>query len=397
MFIQGVNGYFLIAHVDMDAFYASVEVLDHPQLRGKPVIVGHGKRGVVSAASYEARKFGVRSAMPIFQARKLCPQGHYMPPRRDRYSAVSRKVMAVLEGFSPLVEPISVDEAFLDLGGTELLWGPPHEAGMALKRAMLQKTGLVCSVGIAPVRFLAKIASDRDKPDGLVVVDDLEAFLPTVRLKEISGVGAKSQKRLKLLGLTRLTQLRELGKEELERIMGSIGPRLWELSMGIDPTGVSTTRKIKSISHEITLGDDTADRELIRSYMLGMSQKVGRRLRAKGLCAKTVTIKLKHTDFKLVTRSKGLSEPTDQASDIFTAAKELLSAYKPAGPFRLIGVGTSGLVPWDRAQAPLLDRERKDKERAVARAEDELVKRFGDKALVRGGALNAFSKRGQKE
>ena len=382
----------MIAHVDMDAFYASVEALDRPELCGKPVIVGGGKRGVVSAASYEARKFGVRSAMPIFQARRLCPQGHYLRPRMQRYVAVSRKVMQVLRGFSPLVEPISVDEAFLDLAGTEQLWGPPDQAGLALKRAMKQQTGLTCSVGLAPVRFLAKIASDRDKPDGLVVVDDLERFLPTVELKEISGVGGKSQQRLKLLGFSKLIQLRDLGAEELERIMGSIGPRLWELSMGIDPTGVNPVRKIKSVSHEITLGEDTADRELIRSHMLAMSQKVCRRLRAKGLCAKTANIKLKHTDFKLVTRSKTLAEPTDQASELFAAAKEMLSAYKPAGPFRLIGVGASGLVSWDLAQAPLLDRERRHKERAVSQAEDELTRRFGDKAIMRGGALKAYAK-----
>ncbi|MBV1739338.1 MAG: DNA polymerase IV [Desulfarculus sp.] len=188
--MQGLEGQ-VLAHVDMDAFYAAVERLDQPRLAGAPIIVGGGKRGVVSAASYEARRFGVRSAMPMFEARSRCPQGVFLTPRMERYRQVSRRVMEVLAGFSPLLEPVSVDEAYLDLTGTERLWGPPAQAGMAIKRAMHQATGLTCSVGIAPVRFLAKIASDRDKPDGLTVVTDLEAFLATVSLKEVPGVGAR--------------------------------------------------------------------------------------------------------------------------------------------------------------------------------------------------------------
>ena len=201
--MQEIGGQ-VLAHVDMDAFYAAVERLDRPQLVGAPIIVGGGKRGVVAAASYEARRFGVRSAMPMYEARSRCPQGVFLPPRMERYRQVSRKVMEVLAGFSPLLEPVSVDEAFLDLSGTERLWGPPLQAGRAIKQAMHQATGLICSVGIAPVRFLAKIASDRDKPDGLTVVEDLEAFLATVGLKEVPGVGAKARARLGEMGLTRL-------------------------------------------------------------------------------------------------------------------------------------------------------------------------------------------------
>ena len=387
----------MIAHVDMDAFYASVEVLDRPELRGKPVIVGGSTRGVVSAASYEARKFGVRSALPIFQARRLCPQGVYIHPRMERYQQVSRKVMEVLGRFSPLVEPISVDEAFLDLSGTESLWGDPKETGLKLKRTMLEVTGLRCSVGIAPLRFLAKIASDRDKPDGLVVVDDLEAFLATVRLKEVSGVGKGAQKRLGDLGLTRLIEVRDLGPERTERIMGSFGRRLWELASGIDPTGVNPQGKVKSISHEVTLERDSSDRGLIESHFLAMSQKVCRRLRRKGLCAGTVTIKLKHTDFKLVTRSKSLPQASDQARHIYEAARELLANYKPGGPFRLIGVGASALVTWDRVQTPLWEQTRSQKDQAVSRAEDLLVKKFGEKVLVRAGAMPALGRKPDKK
>ncbi len=380
----------MIAHVDMDAFYASVEALDRPELLGKPVIVGGSTRGVVSAASYEARRYGVHSAMPIFQARRLCPQGIFIPPRMERYQQVSRKVMEVLSSFSPLVEPISVDEAFLDLSGTEALWGSPGQTAVKLKTAMRESTGLKCSVGIAPLRFLAKIASDRDKPDGLVIVEDLEAFLATVLLEEVSGVGKGAQKRLGEMGLSHLIQVRELGPERTERVLGSFGRRLWELANGIDPTGVNPGRDVKSVSHEVTLIRDTADRDLIEAHMLAMSQKVCRRLRRKGLCAGTVTIKLKHTDFKLVTRSKSLAQASDQTRDIFAAARELLRQYKPGGPFRLIGVGASGLVTWDRVQTPLWEQGRTHKDQAVSRAEDLLVSKFGEKALIRAGAMPAL-------
>lgn len=381
------DGSQVLAHVDMDAFYASVERLDRPQLAGAPIIVGGGKRGVVSAASYEARRFGVRSAMPMFEARSRCPQGVFLPVRMERYQQVSRRVMEVLAGFTPLLEPVSVDEAYLDLTGTERLWGPPPAAGRAIKEAMRRTVGLTCSVGIAPVRFLAKIASDRDKPDGLTVVEDLETFLATVSLKEVPGVGARARERLGQMGLGRLVELRELGPERLERIMGVFGRRLWELSWGRDPSGVSPEREVKSVSNETTLEADTGDREELEARLLGLSQKVARRLRAKGLCGRTVTLKLKHRDHRLVTRSATLARPTDAAGEIYAAARELLAAYGAPGPFRLIGVGLSHLGAAGQGQAELFGAAKAGRNRALDRAEDAIVARFGEKAITRGAQI----------
>ena len=386
--MQGIGGQ-VLAHVDMDAFYAAVERLDRPQLVGAPIIVGGGKRGVVAAASYEARRFGVRSAMPMYEARSRCPQGVFLPPRMDRYRQMSRKVMEVLAGFSPLLEPVSVDEAFLDLSGTERLWGPPAQAGMAIKQAMRRATGLTCSVGIAPVRFLAKIASDRDKPDGLTVVEDLEAFLVTVSLKEVPGVGAKARQRLGEMGLTRLKELRELGPQRLERMMGVFGHRLWDLAWGRDESGVTPGREVKSVSNEITLEADTGDREVLAAHLLGLSQKVARRLRGQGFCGRTVTLKLKHRDHRLVTRSATLAQPTDAAGEIFAAAGELLRAYTQPGPFRLIGVGVSHLSTPGQGQAELFGAEKTGRNQALGRAEDAIVARFGERAITRAAQISA--------
>ncbi|MCB2225585.1 MAG: DNA polymerase IV [Desulfarculaceae bacterium] len=393
---MGVEPGRLLAHVDMDAFYAAVERLDDPTLAGKPIIVGGGKRGVVSAASYEARRYGVRSAMPMFQARARCPQGVYLRPRMERYVELSRQVMAVLAGFSPLVEPVSVDEAYLDLSGTARLWGPPHQTGRAIKQAVRSATGLTCSVGLAPVRFLAKIASDRDKPDGLTVVSDLEAFLATVSLAEVPGVGAKARERLGAMGLTRLVEARGLGAERLERALGVFGRRLWDLAWGRDDTPVSPGREVKSVSNERTLEGDTTDRELLAAHLLGLSQKVARRLRRGGLVGRTVTLKLKHADHRLVTRSETLAGPIDGAEEIYAAARGLLEAYALPGPFRLIGVGVSHLAEPGAGQAGLFAAPAKERRGALGKAEDAIVARFGEKALTRAGSLGALDQRPSK-
>ncbi|MCF8034542.1 MAG: DNA polymerase IV [Desulfarculaceae bacterium] len=383
----------LVAHVDMDAFYAAVERLDDPGLTGRPIIVGGGRRGVVSAASYEARRYGVRSAMPMFQARARCPQGAFLPVRMERYVQVSRQVMLVLAGFSPLLEQVSVDEAYLDLSGTERLWGDPAQTGRAIKQAVRGTIGLTCSVGLAPVRFLAKIASDRDKPDGLTVVSDLEAFLATVSLAEVPGVGAKARERLGAMGLNRLIEARALGAERLERTLGVLGRRLWELAWGRDDTPVTPEREVKSISNERTLERDTADRELLGAHLLGLSQKVARRLRRQGLSGRTVTLKLKHADHRLVTRSETLAGPTEAAEEVYAAAHRLLGAYSPPGPFRLIGVGISGLGDPAQGQAGLFTARQKGRQNALDRAEDAIVARFGDQALTRAGSLTTLDQK----
>jgi len=377
----------MIAHVDMDAFYASVEVLDDPALAGRPVMVGGGKRGVVSAASYAARAYGVHSAMPLFQARRLCPHGVFLPVRMERYRQVSNQVMRVLEGFSPVVEQVSVDEAYVDLAGTRGLWGGPRQAGEGLKRAVRDATELTCSVGVAPLRFLAKIASDREKPDGLTVVEEVEPFLATVRLAEVPGVGAKSQARLAEMGFTRLLELRGLGRRRLEQSFGAWGVRLWNLAQGVDPRGVGAEGGVKSVSHEVTLESDTSDRELLRAVMLDLAQKVCRRLRRKGLKGRVAVLKLRHADLRLVTRRKTLAQASDQAGELFRAASGLLDAYSHPGPYRLVGVGMAGLAPEAQGQAALFGREEEGKGKALGRAEDEISRRFGEKAITRGGAL----------
>ena len=386
----------MLAHVDMDAFYASVEVLDNPALSGKPVIVGGTVRGVISACSYEARKKGLHSAMPIFQAKRLCPEGHYLPVRMARYQQVSREVMLVLESFSPVVEKVSVDEAYLDLAGSEKLWGPPREAGLAIKRAIREKTGLTCSVGIAPVRFLAKIASDRDKPDGLCLVDGLEEFLATVALKEVPGVGTKAQQKLSALGLSSLVELRALGEQRLERMFGLWGRRLWDLAHGRDETGLTPDREVKSVSAENTLAEDTADQEILASHLLTLCQKVCRRLRAKGLAGRGITLKLKTSDFRQITRSHAADQPVDRTELLYPEALKLLRANAKGQCFRLIGVGVDRLAGGQGGTELLFGKAERDKGRALAKAEDELFRRFGEKALVRAGSLAALDRKGDK-
>lgn len=377
----------MLAHVDMDAFYAAVEVLDRPELAGLPVIVGGGARGVVSAASYPARAFGVRSAMPLFEARRRCPQGIFVPVRMERYRQMSRRVMEVLGRFSPLVEQVSVDEAYLDLKGTPALKAGASAAGTAIKQVVQAATGLTCSVGLAPLRYLAKIASDRDKPDGLTVVVDVEAFLATVTLKEVPGCGAKARERLGALGLGRLIELRALGRERLERLLGAFGLRLWDLAHGRDSAGVEMEREIKSVSHEQTFAQDIADRTVLASHLLSLAEKVGRRLRRYGLAGRTVTLKLRHQDFRLVTRGKSLPRPSDSTQEIYQAARGLLMAYAPRGPFRLIGLAVSGLEPAGSGLGGLFDRQEQAKAQALGRAEDLVCQRFGQDALRRAGGL----------
>ncbi len=380
----------------MDAFYAAVEVLDRPELAGAPVIVGGGARGVVSAASYAARVFGVRSAMPLFEARRRCPQGVFVPVRMERYRQMSRQVMAVLGRFSPLLEQVSVDEAYLDLKGTPALKRGPQAAGRAIKEAVRQATGLTCSVGLAPLRYLAKIASDRDKPDGLTLVTDVEAFLATVTLKEVPGCGAKARERLGALGLSRLIELRPLGRARLEGLLGAFGARLWDLAQGIDPAGVELEREIKSVSHEQTFARDIADREMLASHLLSLAEKVGRRLRRYGLTGRTVTLKLRHQDFRLVSRQQALPRPSDSTQEIYQAARGLLMGYAPKGPFRLIGLGVSGLEPAGTGQAGLFDQQTQAQAQALHRAEDLVKERFGESALQRAGTWPALAKPGRR-
>ena len=378
----------MLAHVDLDAFYASAEELDNPQLKGLPVIVGGLEgRGVVSACSYAARALGVRSAMPMFKARKLCPQAVFMPARMAHYQELSNQVMNILAGFSPCLEQVSIDEAFLDLRGTLHLWGnSPLSAAQALQSAIKRQMGLSCSVGVAPLRFLAKIATERGKPGGVSVVEDVDDFISSIALKEISGVGESALARLREAGLTRLAELQDLPCELLERLLGRHGVKLWHMARGQDPRGVTPERTAKSIGHEITFEHDIADPDLLNAHLLQLCQKVARRLRGHELSAASLTLKIKFPDFRQKTFSRALAEPSADALEIY---KILRGFLRPGQSCRLLGVTASRLSP--PAPPGLFQ---KNKLNSLHRAEDSLYQRFGSRALTRAGALLAQPSKG---
>lgn len=338
----------MILHLDMDAFYASVEQLDHPWLRGRCVIVGGSSgRGVVSAASYEARRFGVRSAMPMFQARRLCPHAAFVPPRMQRYQQLSREVLAVLRDFSPRVEPVSIDEAFMDLAGTESLQGPPAALALVLKTRIRDILQLTCSVGVAPNRFLAKIASDFNKPDGLTVIEpeQVHDFIERLPIAKVPGVGPKAQTKLSELGIRCLSDIRRFPLALLESAFGSFGARLLELSHGIDPTPVTPDSPCKSVSSECTLEQDTRETGALARCLLDQAEDVAAALRREGVRARTVVLKIKHADFRLSTRRTTFAPPTQSARELYGQALRLLEGYRLTQKVRLIGLGATGLVP----------------------------------------------------
>jgi DNA polymerase-4 len=381
----------IILHVDMDAFFASVEQLDDPALRGRPVVVGgQSGRGVVAAASYEARQFGIHSAMPIFQARQRCRDLVIVPPRRKRYAQLSRKIMAILEAFSPLVEPISIDEAFMDISGCRRLHGDPPEIGRAVKKEIRDQLGLTCSVGIAPAKFMAKIASDMEKPDGLTIIPpgQVEGFIHQLPIHKVPGVGARAREQLGAMGIKTLGNIRSCPKHLLIRKMGKFGHRLIALANGRDDAKVTTVRETKSISTETTLSEDTADRNELRAHLLSQSQSVASEMRRKQLKGRTITLKVKTADFRLHSRSRTLSRPVQSADPVYRIAVELLNDFPLAKPVRLIGVGASGLRPESEpVQAELFSGGRQThnpKWDKVDRAMDAVHRRYGEKALARG-------------
>ncbi|HUZ16791.1 MAG TPA: DNA polymerase IV [Spirochaetia bacterium] len=333
-------------HVDLDAFFASVEQSDNPALRGKPVIIGAapGHRGVVAACSYEARTFGVRSAMPISEAYRRCPKGVYLPVRMERYHEVSINVMTLLYEFTPEVRQLSVDEASLDMSGTERLFGPPVETARKLKERVRRDTGLTISVGIAPNRYLAKIASERGKPDGLYPVEpgkEIE-FLDGLELKDLWGVGKKTRGRLTELGVTSIADLRSRSLEEIQSLMGmGSGAFLYSVVRGEDPGVYREERKSHSISNEQTFERDIEAEEELRRAVLGLSERVMFRLLEERVTAKTVFIKLRYADFHTITAQQALGHPPVTASEIDRAAMVLLRSKWNGGAIRLIGVGIS--------------------------------------------------------
>lgn len=337
----------MILHIDMDAFFASVEQLDAPDLRGKCVIVGgRSHRGVVTAASYEARKFGIHSAMPIYQAKQKCPDAVIVPGRMARYKEISKQIMELLQDFTPAVEPVSIDEAYLDITGFERLHGTSEQIGISIKRRISEAVNLSCSVGIASTKFLAKIASDMHKPDGLTIISPEEAlpFIQDLPIRKVPGVGKVMHAQLDMIGIKTLGDVSRLSENTLEAKLGKFGYRLRDLALNIDKSIVSPLSTAKSISTETTLMEDTKDKDLLTRHLMRQSENVGRRLRQAGVRAKTVTVKVKHADFRRATRSTTLNTPTQSSDTIYKAANKLLLTYTIEKPIRLIGVGAAGLL-----------------------------------------------------
>jgi DNA polymerase-4 len=379
-----------ILHVDMDAFYASVEQRDNPELRGKPVIVGGsaGQRGVVSAASYEARRFGVHSAMPSATARRLCPQGVFLPVRMRHYATIARQIRDILLSFTPLVEPLSLDEAFLDVRGCEGLFGPAPEMARQIRQRVREETGLVASVGVAPNKFLAKLASDLRKPDALVVVpaDGVAEFLRPLPVGRIWGVGARGEKRLHALGLHTVGQLAALPEEVLAGHFGETGRHVWRLANGLDSRHVVPDREARSISTETTFAHDIGDLDVLRVWLLDLVDQLAARLRRHGLRGRTVELKLRSSDFRTRTRSLSLADPTDVTDTIWQAVRTLFErgATRDVLPLRLIGVGASKLTRDATVQSDLFDGEQTERQSKLDRAVDAIRGQFGTGSIKRG-------------
>jgi DNA polymerase IV len=379
-----------IFHVDLDAFYASVEQRDDPTLRGRPVIVGAlpGHRGVVSACSYEARRFGVRSAMPISEAARRCPKGVFLPVRMDHYIEVSHRIMAILRGYAPQVQQISVDEAFLDLTGTERLLGDPLAAGREIKDRVREAERLSISIGIAPNRYLAKLASESGKPDGLVQVREGQEihFLDGLRLKDLWGLGKKTLARLREAGITTVPELRALSERQLASLFGEGGARfLHGAARGADLGIHSEAPRSHSLSHEMTFEHDTADREILRTSLLELSQLLIKRILEEDDHSRTVSLKLRTGDFETTTVQTTLPRPPGSAREIHRVALELLDKrWDGTTPVRLIGVGVQGSVAQEPAQGELFD-EAKDRERRIEQVALELSRK--DATLTRASLL----------
>ncbi len=377
-----------ILHVDLDAFFAAVEQRDRPELRGRPVIVGGapGSRGVVSAASYEARRFGVRSAMPLRTAASLCPDGAFLPVDFAKYRRDSRRVMEILRRFTPTVEQVSIDEAFLDVAGSEPLFGPPAEIARRIKAAIHDEVGLTASVGVAATRLVAKIASDLRKPDGLVVVapGGEAEFLAPLPIGRLWGVGAQTRAVLADFDVRTIGDLARLPRDVLVRRLGPHAATLHERALGIDPTPVGGDVAAKSVSHEHTFDVDTADVDQIERTLLALSEGVAARLRAGGVRASTVAVKVRDSAFRTVTRQRTLAEPTDLAEPIWRTALDLVRPEVRGRRIRLVGVGAHGLgEPTQLGLFPPDD----DRRRRAVEAQDAIRHRWGERALTRARLL----------
>lgn len=377
-----------IAHVDCDSFYAAVEKRDNPELRDKPVIIGGGQRGVVSTACYIARVKGVRSAMPMFKALKLCPEAVVIKPRMHAYTEASAKIREMMRALTPLVEPLSLDEAFLDLTGTERLHGAPPVLQLArLQEAVARDVGVTVSVGLSHNKFLAKVASDLEKPRGFAIISHAgtDAFLMEQPVKIIWGVGRAMQARLERHGLRMIRDIRRQEEAELIAQYGSMGRHIYQLAHGQDSRPVSARNGVKSISNETTFNEDISAVDALEGHLWRMAVKVSDRAKAKGLAGRTINLKLKTCDFKLISRQTKLRVPTQMADTIFSEAQLLLKAQAEKGPFRLIGAGLTQIEPLSgEANSPDLLDSTAPKRFAAERAADAIRTRFGEASLQKG-------------
>lgn len=396
-------------HVDMDAFFASIEQLDHPEYKGHPVIVGGlSSRGVVATCSYEARKFGVHSAMPISRAKKLCPDGIYVYPRMDRYKEVSHQIFSIMKEFTPHIEPLSIDEAFLEVSGMSTMYSGPKALGRAIKDRVYEQTGLIISAGLAPNKFLAKLASDLDKPDGLVVIPygrEKEILAP-LPIKRIWGVGPHTEKRLKAGGFHLMRHIQALPDERsLIPIVGNQARRIWELANGIDDRPVETDRKIQSIGAEETYEEDLTDGSTIELEFRYFANRLSKRLRKRNLLGHTVSIKVRYDDFTTVSRQKRLDTPSDHEHVFFETAlllwnklmqdktsKQLkgVTFMDPPGPIRLLGLTVSGLDEDVPMQDSLFESPKNETENKLAGVLDSLESKFGETAVMSGALWQRF-------
>ncbi len=378
----------------MDAFYASIEQLDHPEYKGRPVIVGAdpkaGKgRGVVAACSYEARKFGIRSALPISRAWKLCPQGVYVRPRMNRYVEVSQQVMDVFRRYTDLVEPLSIDEAFLDITGSVALLGPADEIARSIKKAIREATGMTASVGLAPNKFLAKIASDLKKPDGLVVLqeDDVDQFLRDLPISRLWGVGPKTEARLHEMGFRTIGQLASASRESLVRTLGSLGEHLYQLSHGKDDRQVVPDWERKSVGTETTFDEDTDDPDLLLRTILELSDHVAERLRKDEYRARKVTLKLRYSNFSTHTKQHSLDRLIQTGDEIAAVARQLFSQFPLNRKIRLIGVSAGDLHRGREDPEQLTLFATSNPKEKLGHAVDAIKEKFGIDSLRRGSQL----------
>jgi DNA polymerase-4 len=376
-----------ILHLDMDAFFAAVEQRDKPELRGKPVLIGHdGPRGVVATASYEARPFGCHSAQPMVTAKRLCPHAIVLPVRGERYQEVSEQMFAIMEEFSPAIEPLSIDEAFLDLTGTERLLGRPEDAAGRLRQRIKSELDLTASVGVSFNKFLAKLGSDMHKPDGLTIIrpEDVDSILPPLPVTKLFGIGKATGARLAKIGIKTVGDLRHQPIEWLQQQLGSEAQWYLNLAHGIDDRPVTPDREAKSIGHEQTFEVDVADADEVRRVLFVQVEQVARRLRKHGLRARGIALKIRFGDFETISRSATLAGPTDVTMELWSAARGLFDKW-PFRPVRLIGMTAERLTAGGNPMTLFPDPE-KERQKKLDSVTDRINAKYGNRTIKRGGA-----------